>query len=71
MPHFVTLRLLATVEIPDAGSPDEASAISQAALADVTVDVWLNGREYLARLRLDELPVVAVIGEGEDPAPDN
>ena len=75
MPHIVTLRLKATVEIADAGSPDEAARLAQDLLAKrfliefprVLPSAAGAGTLHLA---FDAKPLVGVIGDGEDPAPD-
>ena len=75
MPHTVTLRLIASVEIPDAGSPDEAARLAQDLLTNrflIEFPRTLPSRAGAGTLNLtfDAKPFVAVIGEGEDPAPD-
>ena len=75
MPHIVTLRLKATIEITDAGSPDEAARLAQDLIANhflnqfplVLPESAGSGKLHLA---LNAQPIVSVIGEGEDPAPD-
>lgn len=67
MPPFqVVLRTLATVEI-EAGSPDEAVALAQDALADVPLRIPLGADRLSVQLGLDADPLVSVAGEGEDP----
>jgi hypothetical protein len=70
MPHSVTLRLLATVEIADAGSHDDAARMAQDLLADVPLLLTSPFGPRAVRLGLDHDPIVSVTGEGEDPAPD-
>ena len=75
MSHIVTLRLNATIEIFSAGSPDEAARLAQDLLSKRFLNefpVRLPSSESAGKLHLvfDAKPILAVIGEGEDPAPD-
>ena len=67
--HSVTLRLVATVEV-EAGSPDEAASVATSAFADLKITVPFQGTQLPAHFGLGTLNVIAVTGEGEDPASD-
>jgi hypothetical protein len=70
MLHLVTLRVLATVENPDGGSPDEAARRAQDLCADVPLLLTSPLGPRAVRLGLDVESLVSVIGEGEDPPKD-
>ena len=75
MPHIVTLRLVATVNISNAGSPDEAARLAEDLIANRFLIEFPRVMPSAAgagtlNLAFDAKPLVGVIGEGEDPAPD-
>ena len=74
MPHIVTLRLKATIEIAGAGSPDEAARLApdllpKRFLNEFPVTLPSSGGAGKLHLAFDAKPRVGVIGEGEYPAP--
>ena len=74
MLHTVSLRLNATIEIFNAGSREAAERIARDLLDKrflTEFPVRLRSSERAGKLHLafDAKPLVGVIGEGEDPAP--
>ena len=68
--HSVTLRLVATVEV-EAGSPDEAASVATSAFTDLKITVPFRGTQLPAHIGFRTPDVIAVAGEGEDPASDD
>ena len=68
--HSVTLRPVATVEV-EAGSPDEAAWVATSAFTDLKITVPFQGTQLPAHIGLGAPNVIAVAGEGEDPASDD
>ena len=66
MTHTVTLRLRATVEIPDAESLDEALSSAQDLLGDVTITMRALSGPRLVHFDLDADSTVGAAGEDDD-----